>query len=892
MKKVFNLIVTLALFGIFCPAVYCQGQQPQKAKSYVFDTRNLDKQNSGRHTGLPEMPDILTFQTLQGIVNRDGPVLYQRCEFHYYQPVNEAWLKIYEKSGKYELEYVPTFSELINKFRGKIKGLIGYGTNEGVGIPVWEGKIMPYSGSYLAAAIGGLNDLLPVPSQMLEGYSKEWNLPVYQDFELIDYKGNSTGVKIKGDLKKYEWANLAQLTKWSIENVLPYCNPDYVHHFDYWGIDFAVQHKGFVFTVGRITGYDEGQTEQDKKGYQSGEGLTQNDLFRMVLTQIKDRKDKTRRYSWIMGFVADETSGALEFSKCDMMNNMINWGSNWSFHTKLPGSKTEFKQKFHYTPMNTTLTNKKYIAVMGSESTTQKASGNGMQHGTWLSPNRGKVPINWGMKVNSVYEAPAVVEYYYNTARDNDYFISAEIGAGLGFALLDRFSAGAWEDLKTDAIDCWSKMDIHYFDLYAANDGFYGLTNNSVYADFCDAVKLDGIMGKSGDSYSKGVLMKEGNVWGKNTLTLQNVQYPDFKGTSTADERVAVFVERLGNGYKANATAVDWRTKFLVLYTPIESLVDFEPMPGVTCDPKVSYYSFSPTMLCKLVNALNKEYPGEYQLVRLDELFSAMRLQYGLYEKIRVDSFKPGMDYDKQTGKMTITWDTPELADSTIYYRIKGIDKFTNMSDSAFVKTHSMIIDGMENGKTYEFVVLSTDKNGKKYCDSNICYFSDIAKDYKDYWAYNAENTSSNLEIYYDLLDDTQCAAYGYETYPKRHGIELKDAKANVWLDPPSQEPSKVMYETKCLDINSNEPVSVELRYKSGDNNTQKTVFCLNRGKILNKELIKTKEWALAKTGNINLKNPIEQIGVTLKGDVKCDLMIDYIAITAKDGFLTYSVKE
>jgi len=64
---------------------------------------------------------------------------------------------------------------------------------------------------------------------------------------------------------------------------------------------------------------------------------------------------------------------------------------------------------------------KVYIACLQSD---------GLGLGAWNKPGRGSMPYAWEAQINMTWMAPAMLEYYYSTATDNDLFIGALTGPG------------------------------------------------------------------------------------------------------------------------------------------------------------------------------------------------------------------------------------------------------------------------------------------------------------------------------------------------------------------------------------------------------------------------------------------------------------------------------
>jgi hypothetical protein len=81
---------------------------------------------------------------------------------------------------------------------------------------------------------------------------------------------------------------------------------------------------------------------------------------------------------------------------------------------------------------------KVYVAFMTNEGDTLKYLASLGNLGCWLQPERGKVPINWGMDPLLYREFPGLVSYFQATATENDHFFSAT--AGWGYTHPERFS--------------------------------------------------------------------------------------------------------------------------------------------------------------------------------------------------------------------------------------------------------------------------------------------------------------------------------------------------------------------------------------------------------------------------------------------------------------------
>ncbi|HEX9974267.1 MAG TPA: hypothetical protein VGD14_19515, partial [bacterium] len=95
---------------------------------------------------------------------------------------------------------------------------------------------------------------------------------------------------------------------------------------------------------------------------------------------------------------------------------------NMSFHGKMPVSPDfKFEQKAKVNP-NPTVENKVYITMIQSD---------GMGTGSsWLKPGRGDIPYGWEANEEWLDVAPALLQFYYESATPNDQFVGSLSGPG------------------------------------------------------------------------------------------------------------------------------------------------------------------------------------------------------------------------------------------------------------------------------------------------------------------------------------------------------------------------------------------------------------------------------------------------------------------------------
>lgn len=110
---------------------------------------------------------------------------------------------------------------------------------------------------------------------------------------------------------------------------------------------------------------------------------------------------------------------------------MVSGVPNTSFFAKLPGPACEFRQKA--APVSRPAPgddDKIHVAFMVNEGDTIKNAATFMGFGCWLQPERGTVPINWGVMPSLFATQPWLMRHYYRTMSDNDFFFAAPSGWG------------------------------------------------------------------------------------------------------------------------------------------------------------------------------------------------------------------------------------------------------------------------------------------------------------------------------------------------------------------------------------------------------------------------------------------------------------------------------
>lgn len=136
---------------------------------------------------------------------------------------------------------------------------------------------------------------------------------------------------------------------------------------------------------------------------------------------------------------------------------------------------------------------KVYLAFVANEGDTAVVLTQ-QYYGGWLDPGRGKIPLNWAIGPEYARMFPAMVEYYFRTKADKDYFVCGPSGAGyvhpdrMSPACLDAFLAHTARELREGVnlseIILWEAQNASVWERYAQRiPGLRGLTTkpNGLY---------------------------------------------------------------------------------------------------------------------------------------------------------------------------------------------------------------------------------------------------------------------------------------------------------------------------------------------------------------------------------------------------------------------------
>ena len=365
---------------------------------------------------------------LQGIINRDGPIVYEYQGRGKKRP--QYWFNIMTKDGRWlsgrKVINLRCIEALYVLAKDKINGVV-----------VWDTDV-PASLN-VATTIAGVEDLVVFSPEYADENLKSWGLQITKDLRGM-FTGSETGSK-KNDA--YRWAIREYLSK-------GYCSDHFLCLYEDPFLtrskgdvgyvvtrDWAVKNRSFVFDLSPWGD----EAPLDDPGQTLGTDL---ETYKMILEEMLKQT---------AGNKMTEMAGFFSFEKYS------NYGSHQSSHDPVPTewetvflispyncyqntvANNCFNQSFHsqapFVPQKQNRPNdtlkledgKTYICILMAD----YDSGTPLYEflpDYWKDPKRGDMPFLWGIDPNLVETYPDVVSYFYETQSENDYFGADASAAG------------------------------------------------------------------------------------------------------------------------------------------------------------------------------------------------------------------------------------------------------------------------------------------------------------------------------------------------------------------------------------------------------------------------------------------------------------------------------
>ncbi len=386
-----------------------------------------------------DLPRQALYISLQGIVNKHGAHIYLLYPREHVHAGSSAILDFYRRRHSLNTREVKSTEEAVTTYREYLKGYV-----------VWDPAAK--TSLMVSFTVAGLEDALVVTEAHLPLMKKLGIKPV-ADFRKI-FRG-------KTDLEIFQWA---------YDRYWARCSRDYLVYLGEYctGLkngpgmrpavaDFAIVQKAFC-------------TDLSAMPATTGEYQLAEKIF-----------SEMHRYAYIFGWHSyckdkEEEHITLLSRHALVMAEGLASLPNMSFHAQIPLSPDfRFVQKGKFNP-NPTIEDKVYLTLIESD---------GLGIGSWLKPGRGDLPYGWEMNEEYFHVAPALLQYYYETATGNDHFIGSLSGPGYFYP--KAYPPGMLPGVLRREDSLMRQMDLHVFGIMDFSEGDYWVGNVDLPKRIVDA---------------------------------------------------------------------------------------------------------------------------------------------------------------------------------------------------------------------------------------------------------------------------------------------------------------------------------------------------------------------------------------------------------------------
>jgi len=437
-----------------------------------------------------DLPNHALLISLQGVANIGAPRLYfvygPKWDYNFCEPV----LTYYRSSRKMEFTELKSPEEALASLARYARGYV-----------VWDRTVR--TSLIVAFTAAGIHQAVVISEELIP-LAEKYGLRMIEDL-----RGKFVGY---ADIAIYEWA---------YERYWESCSRDYLIYLGgEWGnimkpgiADFGIMKKCF-FT-------DASTNPSDALEYGFAQRLFgQMNPMSLVMGWHSYKKDLEAQH------VALASHYGLRVEGLHTLPNM-------SFNSQIPFTPG-FTFRNHHTvnPGVTYKPDKKvYIACIQTDC---------LGLGAWTKPGRGEIPYAWEVTMNWSWLAPGMLQYFYDMATPNDYFIGSLSGPGYMYSkaiperLLPAIIDSAYALMKTLDLNIFEIMD---HSAYWSSDGI----DDDLPKSFVDGyfTRMPGIIGlANGYRPAHTFAVRDGKPF---------ISYDYYFGEKRAEQEAVADLQELAN---------------------------------------------------------------------------------------------------------------------------------------------------------------------------------------------------------------------------------------------------------------------------------------------------------------------------------------------------------
>jgi hypothetical protein len=362
--------------------------------------------------GLPLNAMVIS---LQGITNRNGPIVYLLYPDDWPFTYVNAVFDFYTSRRYYRFKQLKTAEEVVGALAKYTRGYV-----------VWDTSVR--TSLIVAYTIAGLEDAVVVSEELIP---------------LVEKAGLRRVEDLRG---RFRGKNDAQIYAWAHDRYWARCSREWI----VWlGGDHGKVMKPAVADWGitkRVFFNDLSTRPSDSAEYT---------LSRKLLGDMKPMSMVMGWHSYAKDLEEEHVALTSSFGhRVEGLNSL----PNLSFSALVPASPGFVFRNNHHVREGERPTPKAkvYISCIQTD---------GMGLGAWLKPGRGEIPYAWEVLMNYTWMAPGMAEFFYTTATPNDYLIGCLSGPGYLYPkavprqYLPALIAMAREQMKTLDLRVFETMD-------------------------------------------------------------------------------------------------------------------------------------------------------------------------------------------------------------------------------------------------------------------------------------------------------------------------------------------------------------------------------------------------------------------------------------------------
>ncbi len=327
-----------------------------------------------------ELPTQALLISLQGVANLEVPRLYfvypQNWDFKFTEPL----LDYYKASRKMAFEEIGTVEHALQALAKHANGYV-----------VWDKSVR--TSLIVAFTVAGLTESVIVSEDLIPLVEKH-------------------GLKRTEDLRgKFAGLSDYEIYQWAYDQYWQQCNKDYLVYLG--GEAGKVMKPGIAdFGILKKSFFTDASTDPaDSLEYQFARKLfSEMEPLSIVMGWHSYGKDSEAQH------VTLASNHALRVEGLHTLPNM-------SFNHQIPVSPGfSFKNQHNVKPgVDYVPEEKVYISCIQTDC---------LGIGAWTEPGRGEIPYAWEVTMNWSWLAPAMLQFFYDMATPNDYFIGSLSGPG------------------------------------------------------------------------------------------------------------------------------------------------------------------------------------------------------------------------------------------------------------------------------------------------------------------------------------------------------------------------------------------------------------------------------------------------------------------------------